>query len=126
MYERHVCDKYTDFGLCGRLFLKFQFHIFHKLIHKSPFVGPWSLSHGLIRLKSGEPFGFICITVVLCDSRVEVLPSPLNYRCCCCFSFDYNRALGQTRALNTASSRSAVFSVTAEREVEGEWGRVNK
>lgn len=88
--------------LMGVRFSSFTFSEFHNLIHQSL----WSFSCGPI---SVETFGFICSLVFQqsgegCTHHTELL---------LLLFFDYTRVLGQTRAQNMASSRSAVFSMTA-------------
>lgn len=84
---------------------------------QKPLSRPLDFFTWLIRLKSGEPIRFH-----LHHRRLVWQPCgwrrfhPLHWTTAAVVvsPFDYTRALGQTRALNMASSRSAVFSMTAE------------
>lgn len=108
-----------QFRLCGS-----QISVEHFQSDIQKHLTGLSISSGLIRLKSGEPFSFICITVVLWSCSIdEILITPLNYcrYCCCRLSFDYTRPWDKPGHRTRCLQGCSVLEDCCGAEVEGVW-----
>lgn len=123
--EWKICGD-ISLGFVGVCFSNFSW-TFSKWYTKTPHRAE-SISSGLIRLKSGEPFSFICITVVLWSCSVdEILIIPLNYcRYCCCLSFGYTRPWDKPGHRTWCLQGCSILEDCCRAEVEGVWCWVNK